>query len=275
MHASEDAACSGPRHPNESAAAVSLHFAVRDTGCGMTPDMQATLFDRYRSIGGVGLGLYLTKRQVELMGGRMEVQSPWQLPNSQPNGQPGGQPGAQFAFTLQLPLVAESSSSAVVIDMGQRVADDAEVPPRLPAELKVLIADDSRMNRKILRAAFERHCSCGWAVTETATAEDAVQLCDQVQASFDLIIMDEIFDLHNSSLRGSAAIQLIRNAEQRLSARPAVMILCTGNACTCPVGADAVWQKPFPDFTTGQLQEQLGRMLSCRSSAQGWRQTEN
>ena len=62
VHA-EDAACSGLRHPNESAAAVSLHFAVRDTGCGMTPDMQATLFDRYRSIGGVGLGLYLTKRQ--------------------------------------------------------------------------------------------------------------------------------------------------------------------------------------------------------------------
>ena len=160
----------GSKGPDEAARVVRLRFAVRDTGCGIAPDIQSTLFDRYRSIGGVGLGLYLSKRQVDLMGGRMEVQSPWQ---------PNAQPGAQFAFTLQLPLVADPYSPAVAVDLEQRTEDARDAPPHLPAELNVLIADDSRTNRKILRTAFARHCSGDrWTITETASAEDAVRMCE-------------------------------------------------------------------------------------------------
>jgi signal transduction histidine kinase/CheY-like chemotaxis protein len=71
------------RRVGETAAQHQLHFEVRDTGIGITPDAQARLFQAFsqadasttRVYGGTGLGLAICKRIVDLMGGRIQVQS--------------------------------------------------------------------------------------------------------------------------------------------------------------------------------------------------------
>jgi signal transduction histidine kinase len=67
-------------HQNDS---TWLHFCVRDTGIGISPEKQSTVFDAFsqadgstaRQYGGTGLGLTISRRLVELMGGRIWMES--------------------------------------------------------------------------------------------------------------------------------------------------------------------------------------------------------
>jgi signal transduction histidine kinase/CheY-like chemotaxis protein len=85
------------RRVGETAAQHQLHFEVRDTGIGISPEAQVRLFQAFsqadasttRLYGGTGLGLAICKRIVDLMGGRIEVQS-----------EPGR--GATFSFDIAL-----------------------------------------------------------------------------------------------------------------------------------------------------------------------------
>ena len=109
-----------------------LHFFVRDTGIGVPIDKQQVIFDPFsqadgsttRRYGGTGLGLTITKRLVEMMGGKIWLES-----------QPGS--GSAFHFTLKLapPEKRKSARSS-----------------RLPEleSLHVLIVDDNETNRMIL-----------------------------------------------------------------------------------------------------------------------------
>ena len=86
------------RRVGETAAQHQLHFEVRDTGIGITPDAQARLFQAFsqadasttRVYGGTGLGLAICKRIVDLMGGRIQVQS---------------EPGRGATFSFEIPLL--------------------------------------------------------------------------------------------------------------------------------------------------------------------------
>jgi len=121
-----------PEHPG------ALRFAVRDTGIGIAPEVQPFIFDAFRQAdesttrkyGGTGLGLSLSRRLVELMGGEIRLRST-----------PGQ--GSRFYFDLVLPLQdnAEPSRSASERAAGQL------------AGLGVLIVDDVLANRLIV----ERH----------------------------------------------------------------------------------------------------------------------
>jgi len=117
-----------------SADSVELHFAVSDTGIGMSEEQQKQLFTAFsqadssttRKYGGTGLGLSICKRIVEMMGGRIGVSST-----------PGI--GSRFHFTVRFERPAES---------------EGEVSPQrlgLPGQLNTLVIDDSPGARQIFR----------------------------------------------------------------------------------------------------------------------------
>jgi signal transduction histidine kinase len=82
-----------------------VKFAVRDEGLGIPHNEQARIFEKFyrldagmrRGVGGSGLGLFISRELVELMGGRLWVRS---------------QPGAGSTFSFELPL-AEPAEVAV------------------------------------------------------------------------------------------------------------------------------------------------------------------
>ena len=87
--------------------------------------------------------------------------------------------------------------------------------------------------------------------------------------AFEVIVMDEIFAPGLERMRGSAAITEVRPHEVRAGvARRAVIVSCTGNASSITnldrSGADLVWRKPMPNFTNGEMQNELAPQLAAK-----------
>ncbi len=152
---------------------VLMHFEVRDSGAGMTPEVISRLFRPFvqadasttRHYGGTGLGLSIVKRLVELMGGQVGVVS-----------QPGK--GSTFTFTLPCPLV-------------ETVARPAAPEPVSPRERRVLVVDDNETNQRVLRGQLR---PAGYAVETVSSGEAALrQLVDSARAGhrFDVVIADD------------------------------------------------------------------------------------
>jgi PAS domain S-box-containing protein len=121
---------------------VTLRFVVSDTGIGLSPEVVETIFLPFeqadvsttRKYGGTGLGLTICHQLVELMGGKMQVDSE------------AGR-GTSFSFTVDLQIgkhhpVARATHHAV-LPPGARVADQLR-------DLRVLVVDDNETNRRIL-----------------------------------------------------------------------------------------------------------------------------
>ena len=142
-----------PDQPGLPTARTTLQFAVRDTGIGIPPEKLDAIFDKFsqadasttRKYGGTGLGLTISRRLVELMGGRMGVES-----------HPGK--GSTFSFTAQFGVPRQS------------------VERTRPAEvnlsgMRVLVVDDNATNRMILIAAMSQW---GGLAREVESGEDAL-----------------------------------------------------------------------------------------------------
>jgi signal transduction histidine kinase/DNA-binding response OmpR family regulator len=156
----------------ESAGDDRYQFAVTDTGIGIEPEVLPRLFSAFtqasagmsRRFGGTGLGLAISKQLVELMGGRIEVESA-----------PGR--GSRFSFALRLPPAATQSST-----LGLDLAD----MPRL----RVLVVEDHETNRIVLENMLH-----AWGM-EVVLAEDGRRALDileggtSVDPRFDLALVD-------------------------------------------------------------------------------------
>jgi PAS domain S-box-containing protein len=147
-----------------------ITFAVRDTGIGIAPERQAELFQPFtqvdpsitRKYGGTGLGLTISKRLTEVMGGRMWVDS-------------AVGSGSTFAFTI----VAEAS--------GPRLARSVLQESSLALSGKrVLIVDDSSTNRRIL---VKQALLWGMVPSAAAMAVEALDFIRHGHA-FDVAILD-------------------------------------------------------------------------------------
>ena len=186
--------------PNENLAA--LHFSVSDTGIGIPEDKIDQLFDSFTQVdasttrvyGGTGLGLAISKNLVELMGGRIWVESEVNR-------------GTTFHFTIHLPRV----------HIERRVALH-EVKPDL-ADKKLLIVDDNPTNRKILSIQANE-----WAMTNEET-EYPLQALDWIRngKSFDIAILD-------MSMPEMDGVELARSIRQYRSEKELPLILLSSLA---------------------------------------------
>jgi CheY-like chemotaxis protein len=148
---------------------ATVQFSVRDTGIGIPKEKQDRLFKSFtqidssttRHFGGTGLGLVISKRLAEVMGGRMWVES-----------EPGR--GSTFHFTIQIELIAEGPT--LLWETGH---------PSL-AGRRVLVLEDSDTNRRILEHWLEKF---GVQATLVTTSEDALERLRQENA-FDAVILD-------------------------------------------------------------------------------------
>jgi PAS domain S-box-containing protein len=153
-------------------AGVRLRLVVTDTGVGMTPELLARLFQPFAvgesapgaSRAATGLGLSVTRRLVELMGGTIEVAST-----------PGA--GSEFRCTIPLGLAP--------VEIAPVEAPRAEPASALPRDLRVLVVEDNRVNQRVTRALLE-HLGCAADVADDGRAA----LAALENATYDLVLMD-------------------------------------------------------------------------------------
>ena len=177
---------------------VKLRFLVRDTGIGMTAEQVARLFRPFtqadmsttRKHGGTGLGLTISRRLVEMMGGQIWLEST-----------PGE--GSSFIFTAWFGLGSERA----------RV-----VPAQLMA-LRALVVDDNASARDILTEALSGVVSKVEAVSGGAEAVAAVRRHDEA-APYDVVFMD----WRMPGMDGLEATRLIQQ-DAALHRRPAVVMV--------------------------------------------------
>lgn len=150
---------------------VQLKFSVHDTGLGMTPEQSAKLFQPFtqadmsttRKHGGTGLGLTICRRLVELMGGRIWLES-----------KPGD--GSTFYFTVWLGVGAAQGPRKVI-------------PERI-TKLRVLVVDDNSEAREILQEPLSVVVKRVEAVASGREAIDAIRRQDASDEPYDIVFMD-------------------------------------------------------------------------------------
>ncbi|MBI4913409.1 MAG: response regulator [Acidobacteria bacterium] len=176
---------------------VRLRFTVEDSGIGMSPAQLSKLFQAFsqadtsttREYGGTGLGLTISKRLVEKMGGEFCVMST-----------PGA--GSTFTFTANFPV---SQEPGVVV---RRAPQELE-------GLKVLVVDDSPLAREMLEDQLR---GFGFQVTTAGSGGAALQELDA--KPFDLVLMDW-------KMPGMDGIETTRKIKEdpRLATIPAVIMV--------------------------------------------------
>jgi signal transduction histidine kinase/CheY-like chemotaxis protein len=225
-------------------------FAVRDSGIGIAPDKQETVFESFtqaesdttRQYGGTGLGLAIAKQLTELMSGRISLVST------------AGK-GSVFSFTLPMQSAeanSESNTSASVLATGKKLKG-----------LKVLLAEDNEYNcivaletlKKIIPDVF---------IEVAENGAQAIQLLKK--KDFDIVLMD----LHMPRMDGYTATGNIRsqgdaNATIPIVALTASVIRADIDRCL-EAGMNGYVAKPF---SARDLIEEIARLILTEPGTSG------
>jgi CheY-like chemotaxis protein len=192
---------------------VILHFVVRDTGIGIRKEDMEKLFSVYtqldskanRMIEGTGLGLEITKKLVEMIGGSITAESEYGK-------------GSAFTVTLTQGLV-NSSPSVEGGSIGEKIAEDlrnfryaadkkedAFVPSWMPYG-KVLVVDDVPLNIMVVEGLLEPY---GLKVDSAASGQEAIEKVCAENPRYDLVFMDHMMP----EMDGIEATRIIRSWEK-------------------------------------------------------------
>jgi hypothetical protein len=184
-----------------------LRFSVSDTGIGIPREKQAVIFEAFaqadgssrRRRGGTGLGLAISAKLVDLMGGRIWVESV-----------PGA--GSTFSFTVPF-TVATVAAEPVAPPQAQapakpslRVAAPAHASHQAEKPLSILLAEDNTVNQRLAQRMIEK---MGHSVLVVENGRKAVDAA--LRQTFDLILMD----LQMPEMDGFEATACIRDAESQ------------------------------------------------------------
>ncbi len=179
---------------------VQLKCSVRDSGIGMTKEQAAKLFQPFtqadmsttRKHGGTGLGLTICRRLVELMGGRIWLES-----------EPGV--GSTFYFTVWLGIGSATGAAKII--------------PEKLARLRVLIVDDNAAAREILQEPLSALAS---RVDAVASGKEAITLVQRHDSTdpYDIVFMDW-------RMPGMDGLQTSRHikSDETLTHQPAIVLV--------------------------------------------------
>ena len=200
-----------------------MHFSVADTGIGIALEKQTDIFNAFtqadgtitRRYGGSGLGLSISKKLVEMMGGHIWVQSELKQ-------------GSSFHFTA--PLTAEAPperserEARAASCASPALRDPVEVRepvPQLrspaaavvagkalpqPRPLKILLAEDNPVNQKVAVRLLSHQ---GHSIQIASSGRQALDILED--ARFDVVLMD----VQMPDLDGFEATRMIRRREQK------------------------------------------------------------
>ncbi|MET0356691.1 MAG: response regulator [Cellvibrio sp.] len=224
---------------------ATLHFCVRDTGIGMTQAQQDRLFSPFtqadssmtRKFGGTGLGLTISLRLVELMGGTIHMSS--ELGK-----------GSEFSVTLPFTIVNND--------------DEAARPRKLLGPLRLLVIDDNETNRAYLTKTI---LAWRWEVDSVISGNEALSIIDanqQREKYYDAILIDwQMSDVHGMNI-----IQAVK--EHSSSAAIPIILMINGfgrgklTKSNLPHQPDAYLFKPI---TSSNLFDTLHETLARQGSS--------
>lgn len=205
-----------------------LHGSVTDTGIGIAPDKQKSIFEAFmqadnsisRRFGGTGLGLAITARLVESMGGSIRLHS-----------RPGE--GSTFTFDIPVELPAEEVSASDPV---------SAAPEPAPRTLRVLVAEDNPINQQIVVTLLAGR---GHTIKVVGNGKLAVE--EAASGQYDVILMD----VQMPEVDGLEATRAIREREKRLGAPRIPIVALTAHAMAgdrercLEAGMDTYLSKPF------------------------------
>ncbi|MEZ4809433.1 MAG: response regulator [Allomuricauda sp.] len=170
---------------------LAIEIVVKDSGIGIPKNKLKTIFDRFTQIDagkakrheGSGLGLYITRRLVELLGGKITVESEVNV-------------GTEFCLSLEFPI------SEMKQDCSFQSPDQLDL-----SGCKVLIVDDNRVNVMVLKMSLEKLGIRSESVCNGLQAVEAVHKND-----YDLVFMD----VHMPNMDGFQATKQIRKVNKEI-----------------------------------------------------------
>jgi signal transduction histidine kinase/CheY-like chemotaxis protein len=219
-------------------------LTVADTGIGIPADKRELIFAPFsqadtsttRKYGGTGLGLTISSRLVQMMGGEIWVES-----------EVGK--GSQFHFTVRL-----AAADAKEIKLG------TIAPPEILRGVKVLVVDDNRTNCRILEGMLQRWQMKPISVNGGKAALEHLYAAREAGEPYNLILTD----MHMPDMDGFALIEQIRRRPELATAT--IMMLTSaghrGDAARCQeLGVSAYLLKPIRQ---SELREAIARVLGAR-----------
>ncbi|OHX11468.1 hypothetical protein BI347_17520 [Chromobacterium sphagni] len=215
--------------PARDDAKATLHFAVTDTGIGISPEQLERIFDGFtqaeactaRRFGGTGLGLVICQRLVRMMGGHLRASS-----------EPGH--GSRFWFDITLDIADQAPVSAAP---GQE-------------KLHVLAVDDNPLTGEILTQTI---AAAGWSADYAGSGVQAIQAAQDAMARgapYDAVLMD----WRMPDMDGVSAAAAIRDATRGGKPPAVIMVTAFGREVLSEI-AD-LQDTPFSDFLTKPLTPQ-------------------
>jgi CheY-like chemotaxis protein/two-component sensor histidine kinase len=180
---------------------ISLLFSIADTGIGIPQDQQDRIFNAYEqaegiadnSTKGTGLGLVITNQLIDLMGGKIWLESEMNK-------------GSCFSFTLPFELPVPVGPAAVRLAGRNPSQHDRAANKRY----RILLAEDDRINQIIAVALLEQK---GWQVTAVVNGAEVLE--ELANQRYDLVLMD----IQMPNMNGFETTQAIRSHDDKIIAQ--------------------------------------------------------